>query len=206
MELGEILRLRRSIRSYAPAAVDRTVLERITNAAVVRAPSAGFSQGLRLVVVTEPETRRRIAAAAAEEELAQQGRPRWKADAPVHIVVCTSEDDYRARYRQPDKLRLTGGTERTWPVPYWYVDAGAAMMILMLAAVDEGLAAAVFGVVDVAALKALLGIPDGVHFVAVVTVGHPVDDAYPEAATSRFRERRRPRGEVVHWERWSERD
>lgn len=199
-----MLSRRRSVRAYRPDPVPREVLQRITDGAVVRAPSAGFSQGLRLVVVTDPETRRAIAAAGAEEELAQKGRPRWKAAAPVHVVVLVCEADYHERYRRADKLAVTGGREIEWPAPYWFVDAGAAMMLLMLGALDEGLGAAVFGCTDVPALRRALSLPDDVHFVAVVTMGYPAAADEDAAArwSSTFRERRRPRGEVVHWERW----
>ena len=190
------------MRAYDPRPVPREVLQRVTDAAVVRAPSAGFSQGLRLVVVTVADTRRAIAVAGAEEELAKHGRRRWKAAAPVHVVVLVSEDDYHARYRSPDKLKITGGTEIDWPAPYWFVDAGAAMMTLMLAAIDEGLASAVFGVTDIPALRGALGLPDDLHFVAVVTMGYATGEEYPREETSAFRERRKPRSEVVHWERW----
>jgi FMN reductase [NAD(P)H] len=203
VEFTDVLTLRRSVRSYADRPVPRDVLERVTNAAVVRAPSAGFSQGLRLVVVTDPDTRREIAVAAAEEELAALDRPRWKAAAPVHVVVLTREDDYHDRYRRRDKLKITGGREIDWPAPYWYVDAGAAVMTLMLAAIDEGLDTAIFGVSDHAALKEVLRLPDDVQFVAVVTMGYPaaaVDE--PSTGTSIFTERRKPRNEVVRWERW----
>src|SRR5437667_2000744 len=54
-------------------------------------------------------------------------------------------------------LQITGGTEIEWPAPYWYVDAGAAAMALMFAAIDEGLDTAIFGVTDVPALKRTLG-------------------------------------------------
>ena len=197
-----MLSRRRSVRVYRDEPVPRDVLERIANDAVVRAPSGGFSQGLRLVVVTDPDTRRAIATAAAEDELAAKGRPRWKAAVPVHVVVLTREDDYHDRYRQQDKLALTGGRELDWPAPYWYVDAGAAMMLLMLGALAEGLASAVFGVTDLPGLQRILGHPDDVRFVAVVTMGYPAD-ADPVAATSSvFTQRRRPRAEVVRWERW----
>ena len=203
MEFREVLDRRRSVRTYDPRPVSREVLERVTNAAVVRAPSAGFSQGLRLVVVTDPATRKEIALAAAEEELAAHGRPRWKADAPVHVVVLVREADYHERYQQKDKLEITAGTEIEWPAPYWYVDAGAAAMALMFAAIDEGLDTAIFGVTDVPALKRTLGVPDDVLFVAVVTMGHPAeDDTFPERAKSAFKQRRKPRSEVVHWEGW----
>ena len=203
MDFKEVLSRRRAVRTYDSQPVPRDVLERITNAAVVRAPSAGFSQGLRLVVVTDPATRKEIALAAAEEELASKGRPPWKADAPVHVVVLVREADYHARYQKQDKLEITGGTEIEWPAPYWYVDAGAAAMALMFAAIDEGLDTAIFGVTDVPALKRTLGVPDDVHFVVVVTMGYPAgEDSFPEQAKSAFKQRRKPRGEVVHWERW----
>jgi nitroreductase len=203
VEFTDVLTRRRSVRSYADRPVPREVLERVTDAAVVRAPSAGFSQGLRLVVVTDSDTRREIAVAAAEEELAAQGRPRWKAAAPVHVVVLTREDDYHDRYRRRDKLKITGGREIDWPAPYWYVDAGAAVMTLMLAAIDEGLDTAIFGVSDHAALRELLGLPNDVQFVAVVTMGYPAAATdEPSAGASIFTERRKPRNEVVRWERW----
>jgi FMN reductase [NAD(P)H] len=202
VDFGEVLRRRRSERSYDGRPVPRDVLERITNAAVVRAPSAGFSQGLRLVVVTEPATRKEIAVAAAEESLAALGRRRWKADAPVHVVVLTREADYHERYQQADKLRITGGTELEWPAPYWYVDAGAAVMALMLAAIDEGLATAIFGVTDVPALRRALELADDLQFVAVVTMGYPAEVDAPSKEGSAFTQRRKPRAEVVHWERW----
>jgi FMN reductase [NAD(P)H] len=207
LDFQDVLKQRRSVRTYDERPVPREVLERITNAAVVRAPSAGFSQGLRLVVVTDPATRKEIAVAAAEEELAAHGRPRWKGDAPVHVVVLVREADYHERYQKADKLQITGGTEIEWPAPYWYVDAGAAVMTLMFAAIDEGLATAIFGVTDVPALKRALGVPEEVHFVAVVTMGYPTaDDTFPEQAKSAFNERRKPREEVVRWQRWDASD
>ena len=93
--------------------------------------------------------------------------------APVHIVVCAREQDYHDRYNEPDKLAATGGVEVEWPAPFWFVDAGAAMMLLLLAAIDEGLAAGVYGVTvpEMQAFKELLGIPDDVAVVAGVTMG-----------------------------------
>jgi FMN reductase [NAD(P)H] len=202
VEYRDVLSQRRSIRAYRDEPVPRDVLERITNDAVVRAPSGGFSQGLRLVVVTDADTRRAIATAGAEDELAAKGRPRWKAAAPVHVVVLTREDDYHERYQQQDKLAITGGREIEWPAPYWYVDAGAAMMLLMLGAFAEGLASAVFGVTDVPALRRILGLPDDVQFVAVVTMGYPADADPLAPAGSVFTQKRKPREDVVRWERW----
>ncbi len=64
--------------------------------------------------------------------------------APVHVVVGMREESYHERYRKPDKL-LEDGSEIDWHVPWWWVDAGKAMMLLLLAAIDEGLGAGLFG-------------------------------------------------------------
>jgi nitroreductase len=203
VDFRDVLTRRRSVRTYADRPVPRDVLERIANAAVVWAPSAGFSQGLRIVVVTDADTRRRIATAAKEDELAALGRAPWKAAAPIHMVVLTREDDYHDRYKQQDKLNITGGSEIEWPAPYWYVDAGAAVMALMLAAIDEGLDTAIFGVSDLRLLRETLGLPEELRFVAVVTMGYPAGGAdEPSSSASVFTMRRKPRSEVVRWETW----
>jgi nitroreductase len=203
VDFREVLTRRRSVRAYADRPVPRDVIERIADAAVVWAPSAGFSQGLRIVIVTDADTRRRIATAAKEDELAAHGRPRWKAAAPVHMVVLTREDDYHDRYREQDKLKITGGREIDWPAPYWYVDAGAATMALLLAAIDEGLDTAIFGVTDLLALRETLALPEDVLFVAVVTMGYPTQGGdEPRGGASVFTRRRKRRDEVVRWESW----
>jgi nitroreductase len=196
MKFEEVLRRRKAVRNYLPEPVEREVLERIV-ARGRRAPSGGFSQGLRLVVVTDPDLRRRIAELADEADYVARGFEPWISRAPAHIVLGVREEDYHDRYREPDKLD-EDGLEIDWPVPYWFVDAGAAMLLLMLAAVDERLASGVFGMLDWRPLWELLGIPDDVLPVAVVTVGKPA----PEKARGSTQRGWKPLEDVVRWERW----
>jgi nitroreductase len=151
---------------------------------------------------TDPATRTELARLAGEAEYVAAGGQPWISTAPVHVFVGTREESYHERYRQPDKLR--DGEEIGWPAPYWYVDAGAAFMLLQLAALDESLAAGVYGVLpeDVPALTSLLGIPDDVHFVCVVTIGRPAPDPGEPRLVSRLTQRRLPLDELVRWERW----
>ncbi len=189
------------VRHYLPDEIPRETVERIVSV-VRRAPSGGFSQGHRLVVVTEDATRRELARLAGEDEYVAMGLEPWISVAPVHVVVGTREESYHERYRQPDKLRE--GEEIGWPAPYWYVDAGAAFMLLQLAALDEGLTSGVFGVLpeQVPALKELVGLPDDVHFVCVLTLGWPAPDPRESEQVSRLSQRRLPLEELVRWERW----
>ncbi len=201
MELADLLRRRRMVRHTLPDPIPRETVERIVSV-VRRAPSGGFSQGHRLVVVTEAATRKELARLAGEEEYVELGLEPWISAAPVHVFVGTREESYHERYREPDKLR--DGEEIGWPAPYWYVDAGAAFMLIQLAALDEGLATAVYGVLPekVPAVKELLGVPEDVHFVCVLTIGRPVDDPRESGQVSRLSRRRLSLDELVRWERW----
>src|SRR5947208_1038340 len=190
------------VRNYAPEPVDRETLTRIVST-IRRAPSGGYSQGQRLVVVTDPAAKQRLAAISGEDAVAHEGVEPWFTSAAAHVLVCTREDDYHDRYRQPDKLQ--DGEEIEWPVPYWYVDAGAALMLILLAAIDEGLSADVYGFVGEGQeeVRELLGIPADVAVLAGVTIGVPADDSGWSAIASRRTRARRPIDDLVRWERWS---
>jgi nitroreductase len=84
------------------------------------------------------------------------------------------------------------------------VDAGAALMLVLLAAVEEGLGAGVYGVTveDDAGVRDLLGIPEELTIVVGVTIGHRAEDPDWDRATSVFSQRRRANDEVVRWNRW----
>ena len=200
-DLRELLTRRRMVRHYEPEPVPRETLERIVET-VRRAPSGGYSQGQRLVVVTEQAARERIAELVGEPARLAEGFEPWLSAAPAHVVVCAREEDYHERYRRPDKLK--DGGEIAWPAPFWFVDAGAALMLLLLAAADEGLGAGVYGVpVDaMAAFKDLLAIPDDVAVVAGVTIGRAAPDPRWSEMTSRRTRPRRPFSESIRWERW----
>ena len=202
IELKEILKRRRMVRAYEPTPIERDALERIVGT-IRRAPSAGFSQGQRFVVVTDAERRKALAEAVGESFYVEQGFAPWISGAAALVVVCTREADYHDRYRQADKL--VEGEEIEWPVPYWHVDAGKATMLVLLAAIDEGLAAGVFGVPGerMQSVRDLLGLPDDVAIVEVVTLGHPGRDDVSERLSSRGTRPRKSLEDLVRWERWT---
>lgn len=195
MEFKDVVRRRRMVRNYTEEPVAPDALQRILDAAL-RSPSAGFSQGQAFVVVTDGTLRRRIADLADEPAYVADGFDPWISRAPVHVVVCVSEVIYRRRYREPDKS--PDGAEHEWPIPYWWVDAGASMMLLLLAAVDEGLAAGFLGSHALDDLSATLGIPDDMQPIGIVTIGHPA----PDRRSGSLARARRPRSDTVHYDRW----
>jgi len=196
MEFDEVIRRRRMVRNYRPDPVPAAALDRIVSAGL-RAPSAGNSRGFGFVIVTDPGIRTAIADLADENQYISLGFDPWISRAPAHIVITVSEEAYRERYREPDKIGPTG-EEIDWPVPYWWVDAGAALMGVLLAVVNEGLAAGFLGVHSVPELSTLLGLPNHHTPIGVVTVGYPL----PDRRSGSLDRAPRSRASMVHRERW----
>jgi nitroreductase len=197
MEFAEVVRRRRMIRNYdSGKPVSRESLERIA-AVAQRAPSAGFSQGQRLLVVTDPDRRRRLAELAEEPEYVEMGFDPWVSRAAAIFIPTVSEEIYHRRYQEPDKLD-DDGTEIDWPIPYWYVDVGKTAMLILLAAVDEGLAAGFLGLASYDALKQEFGIPAEHQPIGLITVGYPL----PDRRSGSLKRGWVPREDFVHWEQW----
>jgi len=196
VEFQDVLRKRRMVRNYTDEPVDTEVIERIV-AAGQRAPSAGNSQGVVYVVVTEEATRKAIGEIAGEENYVAGGFDRFISGAPVQVIICTSENVYHERYNEPDK-KPEGEDEINWPIPYWHTDAGASMMAILLAATDEGLGSAFIGVAEPKQLQDLLGIPDDYLPIGLAMIGH----AAPDKKSGSLKRGRRSLETVLHRERW----
>jgi nitroreductase len=197
VELREVVRRRRMVRRFDPRPLPAETLERILRSAT-RAPSAGFSQGLDLLVLEGPEAVRGFWRATTDPRF---GKPYSTAEPPVIVLVLADKQAYLDRYAAPDKAGLGMDVEAGWPVPYWDMDAAMAVMLMLLTAVDEGVGAWWFGVFSGAeALLRDLGVPAGRRLVGAVALGYPAADDRPGgSATTRPR---RPLDEVVHRGRW----
>jgi nitroreductase len=188
------------VRRYDDRPVPPETLTRLLHDAT-RAPSAGHTQAVELVLLEEPEDVAGFWSVTAEPGAAN----RWldgMRSAPVVVVPVTSREAYLDRYAEPDK----GWSDRDpgrWPVPYWYVDAGMVALLVLQGAVDAGLGACLFGIPAdrVDALSRWLGLPAGHEPIGAITVGHPhPEDRGPTGSPGR-RARRDP-GSRVHRGRW----
>jgi nitroreductase len=205
MEFRDVLRRRRMIRSYQEGRlVPADALEAILGAAL-RTPSAGFTQGVSLLVLSSTRERETFWQAAAE---ADSTWLRGMRTAPVLVLVWTSEEAYLDRYAEPDK----GWTDRDparWSAPYWFVDAGMASMAALLSAVDLHLGACFFGIpVDrISAVREAFGVPVSQLSVGVISVGYPALASgmgpSPPIMGSPARRPRKPSSESIHRGTWS---
>jgi len=196
MEFHDVVVRRRMVRNFADKSVPLQIIERIVQL-TRHAPSAGFTQGQSFIIVTRPELKTAIANTCGEEEDVRSGFDAFVSKAPVLLIPCTSEAAYHRRYQETDKVN-EDGTEIAWPVPYWFVDIGCAVMIALLSAIDEGLVTAFVGSQDLDTLRSVLSIPVEVTPVGVIAVGYRA----PDVPSPSLKRGRKPDQEYIHHEKW----
>ena len=196
MEFRDAVLKRHMVRNFSDQPVDPGAIDRILDLAR-HGPSAGFTQGQDFILITKPDLKKVVADICGEEKYVGAGFDPFISKAPVLIIPCTNEAAYHRRYQAPDKLK-EDGSEIHWPVPYWFMDVGCAVMTILLAVVDEGLAAGFAGALDLKPLRELLGIPEEVTPVGVIPIGHPAQDK-PSPSLKRGR---RPKDGLIHENRW----
>jgi len=151
MELEEAIRNRRSIRAYKPKPVEEEKIERVLEAARWT-PSAGNLQSVEYTVVKDSETRRKLSEASLGQDHVR--------DAPVDIVVCCNLP----------KISHYGPRGREL---YSIQESGACIQNIMLAAHSLGLGTCWVGAFSEEKVKEILGIPENVRPVGIITLGYP---------------------------------
>ena len=158
---------RRSIRRYTAEPVSETDIKMLLEAAMA-APSASNRKPWQFVVVTERQTLDRLA------EIHPHGKMLFAAT--LCIAVCGDLTEM----------------ER-----FWVQDCSAATENLLLAATALGLGAVWLGVYPreerVAAVRQVLGIPDTITPLNLISIGHPAEEKEPRTQYDEVR---------VHRERW----
>ena len=199
MEFEQVVRGRRMVRSFQPDPVAPALVEEICDLAR-RAPTAGNTAGVEFLVLEGESTADYWDVTLPPERRDGFAWPGLLA-APVLVVVWVDPAAYLRRYREPDKAHTgLGAAEEAWPVPYWFVDGGAAVMAMLLAAQDRGLGAAFFGMFDhEEPVRRRFGVPTDRRGVGTVAVGHPAADDRPSRSAGRARP---DVSDIVHRTRW----
>ena len=205
MEFEDVVRKRRMIRDYRPDPVDSALVDMILDLGR-RVPSAGFSQGIDFVVLEGPaQTARFWDCTLPTEKRASFPWPGLLV-APVLVLPMADQRAYLSRYSEPDKRHAGLGDDAdAWPVPYWHVDTGMAAMVVLQAAVDNGLGALFFGIFsNEDTLLRELGVPPDVRPIGAIALGYPTDEALARTreASAKSRPRRRL-DEVIHRNGWN---
>jgi nitroreductase len=187
------------VRDFSDEPVARPLIERLVENAT-RVPSGGFSQGYAFIVLTDPAQRRLFWQTTSGPEWRGESESESLTRAPVVILPLAHKQAYLDRYALPDKAHTPLAREEHWPAPYWDIDTGFGVMLILLTAVDLGLGALFFAIFQgQEALLDVLGVPRGYRPIGAIAVGHPTPGATsrPELPTGR-----RPLDDVVRWEHW----
>ncbi len=183
MNLMEVVRTRRSARSFKPAPIPEEALHDMLDAARL-APSPGNCQSWYFGVITDEPMRYALAEAA--------GNQMWIASAPVVIALC-SRITWHLKTADPDDFGLRVSYTRygkdfwdylqNYPVrrsigalfEEWTVSLAGQQ--LYLAAVHHGLSACWIGFLDTSKASQILGLPDDVVCEFLLPVGYPSEPA-----------------------------
>lgn len=169
MILEEISR-RRSIRAYLPKPVEKEKMNRILEAAKL-APTAKNLQDWKLLVIDEKNIREELVDASSPHQT-------FLYTAPVLLAACAVNPNYVMRCGQP-----------AYPI-----DLAIVLDHITLQAVREGLGTCWIGSFDEAEAKRVLGIPNEVRIVQLMSLGY-----YENAPQARPR---KDTGQLFKWNHW----
>jgi len=154
MILKEILK-RKSVRSYLDKDVGKAALNEVLEAGRL-APSACNIQPWKFIVIRDTEKREKIAEACKGQNFISA--------APVIIVACL--------------------VSKGFEMGDWYdsgiLDVGIALDHMTLQAVHLGLGTCWIGAFEEQTVKQILGIPETVRVVALLTLGYPRNDSFSQ--------------------------
>lgn len=151
MEFIDVIRNRKSIRSYKNEDVEEEKLKIILEAARL-APSWANKQCWKYIVVNDKEKIQKLASGIINS---------WMKNAKIVVVACAD----------PKKSGTRNGMD------YYLVDVAISMEHLILAATDLGLGTCWIGGFDETKVKKILEIPEKIKVVAMTPVGYPSEPA-----------------------------
>ena len=169
MSVYETLKNRGSIRRYEARPIPEKELETIVDSARL-AQSAANRQPWHFVVVTNEETKHGLVSIA--------GHQRFVGDAAA-IIVCIGDPDAAAR---------------VGPFSGFLIDTSIAIENMALTAWELGIGSCWIGDYHKSETKQLLGIPDQLRVVSLLTLGYPDEEPRPKS--------RKALGEIHHRERY----
>ena len=168
MEILNLLKSRRSIRVYQDKPVSQDLLLQILEAGRW-APTGANLQPWHFIVVTDPETRRQIGGVARFLFI----KSSHVGKAPVVLIL--GFDTRKGKYGRYD-VTLAGGN-------------------MLTMATHLGLGTCWIGAFDEQRVKEILGIPEHIEVIALITLGYPGENAEVPPRVELER--------IVHWESWS---
>jgi nitroreductase len=168
--LENLLNNRKVVRSYQKAKVDKNSLEKIAKNSI-KIPTAGFSRGIEILNTFDVAKIKIVSEIFNENSFKKDKQSPWISNSLALFFLMLNEDEYHKRYSSSDKKNAVNPKE--WDIPYWYVDAGAALMNCLLLIEEQGFASGFMGLhnIDRKKVHDLFKIPNDYQIVGMITAG-----------------------------------
>jgi len=174
MDFLELAHKRQSVRAYDPTRpLENDKLERCIEA-VRLAPSACNAQPWKLVIVDDPDLKKKVSEAASAKWL---GINHFTNQAQVLVVMVREDPNFTSKLGTVLKDK-----------PYTIMDIGIAAAHFCLQAASEGLGTCIIGWFDETAVKKVLGIPKKKRAELIITLGYALKEGTREKARKRTEE------------------
>jgi nitroreductase len=137
----------------------------------IKIPTAGFSRGIEILTILNQDNINKIAVIANEKKYISKGLDPWVSWSEGIIIILISKSAYIERYSKENKNSSLNIDN--WHIPYWYIDAGAALMNILLGAEDKELGSGFLGGhnIDLDSLRAEFNIPKELEILGLVPIG-----------------------------------
>jgi len=188
MDVFEAIEARRSVRKYRDKPVSDDVVEKLLESARI-APSSSNTQSWKFKVVTDLETRRKLKELAYGQKFVEQ--------APVVIACCLDFEAFAERGKRSLELvrsgvrpslemilrSVRGKKDKEYELERVVINGAINVSIaaehIVLAAQALGLGTCWVRAFNAPAVEQLLGIPEGLSALVLLTVGYPVEAPAP---------------------------
>ncbi len=197
MEFQKVVKKRKMIRSFTSDPIPQEKIDTILSN-FFRGPSAGFSQGIELLVLNDKkDIERYFNCLGSKEEREKTVYAKWDKleNAQLILIPIAHKDTYLERYAQPDK-GWTDKSESHWPVPFWLTDTAMASMLALLTVVDLELGALFVGLSTEPLIRKEFNIPDEYKPIGAILIGNPVPS---DPKSGSLKRGRRNKDHLIHY-------
>ena len=194
MEFQDVINKRKMIRSFENKPISKEKVQRLIKN-YFKGPSAGFSQGIELLVLDQGNDIQDFFSTFGTPE--ERQRSPWKLQEQGRLVLIplAHKQTYLDRYAEKDK-GWTDKSEDRWPVPFWITDTAFASMIALLTVVNEGLGAVFVGVSNEQYVRERFYIPADYKPIGALIIGYSAPNDPPSPS---LRRGHRSKKQVTHF-------
>ena len=185
--LENLLNNRKVVRNYKKTSLEDINLKNISKFSI-KIPTAGFSRGIEILNTFDVKKIKNVSRIFNEDNFIKDGRSPWISNSLALFFILLNEEAYHHRYSKNDKTNAVNSKD--WDVPYWYVDAGAAMMNCILLIEEKELSSGFMGLhnIDRKKIHEEFKIPDTYQIIGMITAG--VEDSNTDISKNKHNKKK----------------